>query len=79
MQTIKQFSKIVDYHTGLVTLLALVVVFLCRQLNFLVDLPTTLIGIAVVFLLVFSIISAYKRRGVCQPEGARRRAAVCPS
>lgn len=62
MQTIKQFSKIVDYHTGLVTVLALVVVFLCRQLGFLVDLPTTLIGIAVVFPLVFSINSAYKRR-----------------
>lgn len=62
MQTLKQFSKIIDYHTGLVTLLALVVVFLCRQLNFLVDLPTTLIGIAVVFPLVFSINSAYKRR-----------------
>ena len=62
MQTIKQFSKIVDYHTWLVTLLALVVVFLCRQFNFMVDLPTTLIGIAVVFPLVFSINSAYKRR-----------------
>ncbi len=62
MQTLKQFSKIIDYHTGLVTLLALVVVFLCRQLDFLVELPTTLIGIAVVFPLVFSINSAYKRR-----------------
>lgn len=62
MQTIKQFSKIIDYHTWLVTLLALVVVFLCRQFGFLVDLPTTLIGIAVVFPLVFSINSAYKRR-----------------
>lgn len=62
MQTIKQFSKIVDYHTGLVTVLSLVVVFLCRQFGFLVDLPTTLIGIAVVFPLVFSINSAYKRR-----------------
>lgn len=62
MQTIKQFSKIIDTHTWLVTLLALVVVFLCRQLDFLVDLPTTLIGIAVVFPLVFSINSAYKRR-----------------
>ena len=62
MQTIKQFSKIVDSHTLIVTALALVVVFLCRQLDFLVDLPTTLIGIAVVFPLVFSINSAYKRR-----------------
>lgn len=62
MQTIKQFIKIIDYHTWLVTGLSLVVVFLCRQLDFLVDLPTTLIGIAVVFPLVFSINSAYKRR-----------------
>lgn len=62
MQTIKQFRKIVDYHTLIVTILALVVVFLCRQLDFLVELPTTLIGIAVVFPLVFSINSAYKRR-----------------
>ncbi len=62
METIKQFSKILDSHTLVVTLLALIVVFLCRQVGFLVDLPTTLIGIAVVFPLVFSINSAYKRR-----------------
>lgn len=62
MQTIKQFIKIIDYQTWLVTALALVVVYLCRQFDFLVDLPTTLIGIAVVFPLVFSINSAYKRR-----------------
>ena len=37
MQTLRQFSKIIEYHTGLVTLLALLVVFLCRQLDFLVD------------------------------------------
>lgn len=62
MQTIKQFIKIVDLHTWVVTGLALIVVFICRRLDFLVDLPTTLIGIAVVFPLVFSINSAYRRR-----------------
>ena len=62
MQTIRQFSKIIDSHTWLITALALVVVYLCRRFDFLVDLPTTLIGIAVVFPLVFSINSAYKRR-----------------
>ena len=62
MKTIRRFGKIVDYHTWLVTLFALVVVFVSRQLDFLVDLPTTLIGIAVVFPLVFSINSAYRRR-----------------
>ena len=62
MQTIKQFSKIVDYHTWFITALALVIVYICRRLDFVADLPTTLIGIAVVFPLVFSINSAYKRR-----------------
>ncbi|WP_420630457.1 bestrophin family ion channel [Candidatus Leptofilum sp.] len=62
MQTIIQFSKIIDYQTWLVTGLAMAVVFVCRQIDFLVDLPTTLIGIAVVFPLVFSINSAYRRR-----------------
>ena len=62
MQTIKQFYKVVDYHTWLVTGLSLLVVYLCRRFDYLVDLPTTLIGIAVVFPLVFSINSAYRRR-----------------
>lgn len=62
MQTVKQFIKVIDYQTWLVTALALVVVYLCRRLGYMVDLPTTLIGIAVVFPLVFSINSAYKRR-----------------
>jgi hypothetical protein len=61
MQRIKQFIKIIDFHTLLVTGLLLLVVYLCRQFNFLVELPTTLIGIAVVFPLVFSMNSAYKR------------------
>jgi predicted membrane chloride channel (bestrophin family) len=61
-QTIQQFTQIIDYHTWLVTGLSLLIVYVCRRLNFMVDLPTTLIGIAVVFPLVFSINSAYKRR-----------------
>ena len=83
MQTIKQFVKIVDLHTWVVTGLALIVVFICRRLDFLVDLPTTLIGIAVVFPLVFSINSAYRRAGgclksLCQSQGARHGALLCP-
>ncbi|VAW32548.1 hypothetical protein MNBD_CHLOROFLEXI01-3700, partial [hydrothermal vent metagenome] len=62
MQTIKQFIKIVDYQTWLVAGLAMMVVYFSRRFDFLVDLPTTLIGIAVVFPLVFSINSAYKQR-----------------
>jgi MFS superfamily sulfate permease-like transporter len=62
MQTVKQFIKIIDYHTLLVAGLSMAVVYICRRLEYLVDLPTTLIGIAVVFPLVFSINSAYKQR-----------------
>lgn len=62
MQTVKQFIKIVDTHTWLIAGLSMAVVYLCRRLDYLVDLPTTLIGIAVVFPLVFSINSAYKQR-----------------
>jgi predicted membrane chloride channel (bestrophin family) len=62
MQTIKQFLKIVDYQTWLVAGLAMVVVYISRRIGYLFDLSTTLIGIAVVFPLVFSINSAYKRR-----------------
>ncbi|MCP4417775.1 MAG: hypothetical protein GY805_14215 [Chloroflexi bacterium] len=62
MQTVKQFLNIVDYQTWLVAGLSMIVVFICRRVEYLVDLPTTLIGIAVVFPLVFSINSAYKQR-----------------
>ncbi len=62
MRTVKQFINIIDYHTWLIAGLSMAVVYLCRRFNYLVDLPTTLIGIAVVFPLVFSINTAYRQR-----------------
>ncbi len=62
MKTIKQYLKIVDYHTGLIVALALLATMLCRQFGFLAALPTDLIGIAVIFPLVFAINSAYRQR-----------------
>lgn len=62
IRTFRDFSHVVDFHTVAVVLLALFSTWLCRRLGFAVDLPTNLLGIAVIFPLVFSINSAYKRR-----------------
>jgi len=62
MQTLSNFRKIIDGHTLVITVLAVFFTYLCRQFDFVFDMPTTLIGIAVIFPLVFSIVSAYRRR-----------------
>lgn len=62
MKTFRDFAQVVDYHTAVVIVLALAGTWLCRRYDFAVDLPTNLLGIAVIFPLVFSINSAYKRR-----------------
>lgn len=62
MKTFRDFAQVIDFHTAIIVLLALVVTWLCRRLGLIVELPTNLIGIAVIFPLVFSISSAYKRR-----------------
>ena len=62
MDTLKNFLKIVDYHTVAVTILALLATFICRELGITFDIPTNLIGIAIIFPLVFSISGAYRQR-----------------
>ncbi len=62
MTTLIHFHKIVDYQTVIVTLLALAGVWISRQLDITFDLPTNLIGIAIIFPLVFSIAGAYRQR-----------------
>ena len=62
MKTVKQYLKIVDYHTGLMLALALLATVLCRRFNLIATMPTDLIGIAVIFPLVFTINSAYRQR-----------------
>ncbi|KAA3662607.1 MAG: hypothetical protein DWQ04_13000 [Chloroflexi bacterium] len=56
------FKKVLDFHIVLVMGLAVLSTYLCRQLGWVADLPANLIGIAVIFPLVFSINSAYRRR-----------------
>jgi len=62
VKTIKDFIRILDRHTFLITILSLLSTGLCRYFDFRVDIPTELIGIAVIFPLVFSISGAYKQR-----------------
>jgi hypothetical protein len=62
MQALTNFSKLINRQTLLVITLSLLATYACLQLNFIIDLPTGIIGIAVVFPIVFSINAAYRRR-----------------
>ena len=62
MKALKNFFAIVDFQTVLVTLLGVASTYLCCRLNLAADMPTGLIGVAIVFPIVFSINAAYRRR-----------------
>ena len=62
MKTIRYFISVMDLQTLIVTLLALGSTYACLHFKLLADIPTSLIGLAVVFPIVFSINTAYKRR-----------------
>jgi hypothetical protein len=62
MKTIKSLYLIINYKTFIVTILSLISTWICMRYNFQADLPLTLVGIAIVFPVVFSIDSAYGRR-----------------
>ena len=62
MKVLHNFLRIVDGHTIVVIVLALISTYICVLLDFSANMPTGLIGIAVVFPIVFSINAAYRRR-----------------
>jgi predicted membrane chloride channel (bestrophin family) len=62
MRTLRSLAKIFTWQTLGVALSAVLATYVCRELDFTADFPLTLIGIAIVFPLVFSIGGAYKRR-----------------
>jgi predicted membrane chloride channel (bestrophin family) len=62
MKSLAAFVKIIDHHTFIVTGLAVLSTYLSRRLGLVAELPIDLIGLAVVFPLVFSINSAYRMR-----------------
>ena len=65
----KELSKIfrslfliINIKTWVITFLTIIATFFCDYFKFVGDLPITLIGTAIIFPVVFSINSAYKRR-----------------
>ena len=62
MKTIRSLYLIINYKTLIVTALSLISTWICMRYNFQANFPLTLVGIAIVFPVVFSIDSAYKRR-----------------
>ncbi len=62
MNNIKYFASIINLQTVVVTILAMGSTYLCHRLNWQAEIPTGLIGLAVVFPIVFSINAAYRRR-----------------
>ena len=59
---IRSVGLIINYRTFIVTALSVISTWLCFYYDFKADLPMTIVGIAIVFPVVFSIDSAYKRR-----------------
>jgi len=55
-------TAIINYKTLIITAISIVCTIICEYYNFTADLPLTLLGTAIVFPVVFSISSAYKRR-----------------
>lgn len=62
MKIIRSILRIINYKTIIITLLSLASTWLCMRYDLKADFPLTLVGIAIVFPVVFSIDSAYKRR-----------------
>ncbi len=59
---LKSFSLIINYKTFIVTTLSIISTYVCYRLNLVATFPDMLVGVAIVFPVVFSIGSAYNRR-----------------
>jgi len=62
MKLFRSIFLIINYKTFILTSLAIASTWLCGKYGLIADFPLNLIGIAIVFPVVFSIDSAYKRR-----------------
>lgn len=61
-RVLKSFFLIINYKTLIITALSLVSTYTCYHLNLVAKFPDMLVGVAIVFPVVFSIGSAYNRR-----------------
>jgi predicted membrane chloride channel (bestrophin family) len=62
MKLYRSITAIINYKTIIVTVLSLISTYLCEKYSFTADMPLTLMGTAIVFPVVFTISSAFKRR-----------------
>lgn len=62
MQTLREFYYVLNARLYLIAILSVILTYIFTRLNIVAELPTSLIGIAVVFPLVFSINAAFSRR-----------------
>ena len=67
-KVLKSFFLIINYKTLIITTLSVFSTYVCYRLGFTAKFPDMLVGVAIVFPVVFSIGSAYNRR-----EGALQR------
>ena len=61
---LKSFFMIINYKTLIITTLSVVSTYICFRFGFLAKFPDMLVGVAIVFPVVFSISAAYTRREV---------------
>src|SRR5690349_2548838 len=62
MKLLKSLIQIINYKTLIVTILAVISTYLCYSYGLTAKFPDMLVGVAIVFPVVFSIGSAYNRR-----------------
>jgi hypothetical protein len=61
-RVLKSFFLIINYKTLIITALSVISTFICYRLGLTAKFPDMLVGVAIVFPVVFSIGSAYNRR-----------------
>jgi hypothetical protein len=62
MKLLRSFTQIINYKTFIVTALSVISTYMCYRLGLTAKFPDMLVGVAIVFPVVFSIGSAYQRR-----------------
>ncbi len=60
--TIRQYLSIIDHRTILVILLSVAITYICYRFNIIYSVDLTLLSIAIVFPLVFTIRGSFRRR-----------------
>ncbi len=61
-KVLRSFLLIINFKTLIVTALSLISTYICYRMNLIARFPDMLVGVAIVFPVVFSIGSAYNRR-----------------